>query len=161
MSHDHHAHVQAPTPHILPLSVYWGVFAALVGLTVFTVASAQIDLGPFNVPLAMVVASTKALMVALVFMHLWWDHKQNALIFACSLLFLAIFIVLTMADTEARNLVDPQERNYLIRDEKVQEMMEGNPSAPPRYELNPNSAIKIFELKVPDPSTLKDADAHH
>lgn len=162
MGHHQPEHVEAPKPHVLPLSVYWGVFGALIFLTLFTVATAQIDLGPFNVPLAMAIASTKALMVALVFMHLWWDHKQNALIFAVSLLFLAIFIVLTMADTEGRSIVDSQERNYSIRDEKVQQLSVDNPGAPaPRFKMTDVDGIKTFEMKVPGAGELKNADAAH
>lgn len=162
MSHDTHEHVEPPKPHVLPLSVYWGVFGALIFLTVVTVATAQLDLGPFNVPLALLIASTKGLLVALVFMHLWWDHKQNALIFAVSLLFLVIFIVLTMADTEARGLVDLQKQNYLPRQEMLQEYYEKNPDAvAPRYHTVPGTETKAFELKAPDPAKLHNADAAH
>lgn len=162
MSHDTHEHVEPPKPHVLPLSVYWGVFAALIFLTVVTVATAQLDLGPFNVPLAMLIATTKGSLVALVFMHLWWDHKQNALIFAVSLLFLAIFIVLTMADTEGRGLVDQTKQNYTPRNEMLQEYYEKNPGAvAPRHLPVPGSEIKVFELKPPDPAKLHNADEGH
>lgn len=162
MSQDQHEHVEAPKPHVLPMSVYLGVFGALIFLTAFTVATAQIDLGPFNVPLAMAIASTKAALVAAIFMHLWWDHKQNALIFSVTLLFLAIFIVLTMIDTEGRGLVDTQKQNYLPRGEKVEQLQAEDPTAPaPRNVLVPGSKIKAFEFKAPDPTTLHDADAAH
>lgn len=155
-------HVEAPKPHVLPLSVYWGVFGALIFLTAFTVATAQVDLGPFNIPLAMAIASTKALLVALIFMHLWWDHKQNAIIFACSLIFLSVFIVLTMADTEGRAIVDSQERNFSVRDEKVQELTADKPTGPaPRFKMMDVNGIKSFEMKVPGADELKNADAEH
>lgn len=94
---DHH-------PHVLPLSVYLGVFATLIVFTVITVAVSRIDLGPANLVVALVVATMKAMMVAFVFMHLAFDKKFNTLVFASALIFLAIFIGFTLFDTGWRNL---------------------------------------------------------
>ena len=122
---DHGPHgVEPPHPHVLPLSLYWGVLAALLALTVFTVVSAQVDLGVFNLPLAMLIASTKAALVLAVFMHLWFDNKLNLVVFVSSLLFLSIFIVVTMLDTEGRGLVDPARENFTQRNEAVQKARE-------------------------------------
>ncbi len=126
-----HEHVPAPVPHVLPMPLYLGIFATLIGLTVLTVAVAQIDLGPFTLPIAMLVATVKAALVALVFMHLWFDSKLNAVVFVATLLFLAIFIVLTMFDVLTRAEIDPIRRNFLPRDEIVQKYYEENPEARP------------------------------
>jgi cytochrome c oxidase subunit IV len=109
--------VPAPHAHILPKYVYFGVLGVLLFLTVVTVLTAQIDLGPFNLPLAMVIACTKAALVAGIFMHLYWDHKFNLLIFISSLLFLSIFVIVTMLDTEGRGMVIPERQNFRPRDE--------------------------------------------
>ncbi len=118
-----------PHVHILPKSVYFGVLGALLFLTVVTVLTAQINLGPFNLPLAMVIALTKGSMVCAIFMHLWWDNKFNLLIFVTSLVFLSVFIVVTMLDTEGREIVDGQRANFLPRDEQVQHLRETNAAA--------------------------------
>lgn len=94
---DHH-------PHVLPLSVYFGIFFTLLVLTGITVGVSRIDLGSANLLIAMAVATVKALCVALVFMHLLFDKKFNAIVFSSSVIFLAIFIGFTMADTGARGL---------------------------------------------------------
>ncbi len=112
--------VEAPHAHVLPKAVYFGVLGALLFLTVVTVATAQLNLGVFNLPLAMAIAATKATLVASIFMHLYWDHKFNLLLFVSSLLFLSIFVVLSMLDTEGRGLVDHQRENFLPRDEIVE-----------------------------------------
>lgn len=112
--------VEAPHTHILPKWVYFGVLGALLFLTVVTVATAQLDLGPFNLPLAMLIAGTKATLVAAIFMHLYWDHKFNLTLFAMSLLFLAVFVVLSLMDMQSRGMVDRQRENYLPRDESVE-----------------------------------------
>jgi mono/diheme cytochrome c family protein len=57
-----------------------------------------VDLGRLNFIVAMAIASFKACLVALIFMNLWYDKKENGVIFATSFLFLAIFIVLTSTD---------------------------------------------------------------
>ena len=94
--------------HIIPIKTYLKVFGALMFLTVLTVAVTYIDLGSFNIVLALLIAGTKAGIVATFFMHLLWDDKKNATIFVGSLMFLAIFIGITMTDTEFRGAVNPE-----------------------------------------------------
>jgi caa(3)-type oxidase subunit IV len=88
--HSHH--------HILPNKVLFGIGGSLLALTLITVWVAGIDLGKLNFVVAMAVASLKATLVALFFMNLWYDRKENGIIFATSFLFLAIFLVLTSMD---------------------------------------------------------------
>ncbi|MCF7805861.1 MAG: cytochrome C oxidase subunit IV family protein [Candidatus Marinimicrobia bacterium] len=88
--------------HILPLKVYLGVAAALLFLTAVTVAVSYVDFGPFNMVIAMGIAATKATLVALIFMHLFYDDKLYLTIFIMSILMLAIFIVITLFDTLRR-----------------------------------------------------------
>ncbi|MBD3402811.1 hypothetical protein GF420_07935 [candidate division GN15 bacterium] len=88
--------------HILPLSVYINVGLALLVLTVLTVVVAQMELGVFNTILAMVIAITKASLVALFFMHLKYDNKLYLIVFLAAIAFLGLFIILSMADTETR-----------------------------------------------------------
>lgn len=85
--------------HVMPVPVLLGVFALLMLLTVATVSVTWVDLGPANLWIAMGIATVKAAFVALYFMHLRYDHPFNALIFVTGLLFLALFISLTLLDT--------------------------------------------------------------
>jgi caa(3)-type oxidase subunit IV len=84
--------------HVLPVKLGLMIGAGLLILTAITVWSAGFDLGWANFPLAMLIATTKATMVALIFMNLKYDRKENAVIFATSFLFLAIFISFTATD---------------------------------------------------------------
>jgi len=88
--------------HVTPLKIYLGVGAALFVLTVITVAVSYIDLGPFNLVVAMGIATVKAALVALVFMHLYYDDKLYLTIFIMALLMLSLFIVITLFDTLRR-----------------------------------------------------------
>jgi caa(3)-type oxidase subunit IV len=84
--------------HILPTKVAIGIGCALLCLTGFTVWIAGVDLGKMNFIVAMLVATVKALLVALFFMNLYYDHKENGIIFGTAFLFLAIFFVFTSMD---------------------------------------------------------------
>ena len=88
--------------HIIPLKVYFIVFAVLMVLTVFTVLAAKIDLGSFNIVLAMLIAIIKSTLVLLFFMHLYYDNKTNLLFFLGSVVFLCIFITFTLMDINYR-----------------------------------------------------------
>lgn len=84
--------------HILPVKTIMTIGTALFVLTFVTVWIAGVDLGSLNFVVAVLVASLKASLVALFFMNLWYDKKENGAIFATSFVFLAIFIVLTATD---------------------------------------------------------------
>lgn len=84
--------------YILPTKTALLVGGTLLFLTAVTVWVAHIDLGRLNFIIALFVATVKALLVALIFMNLKNDRKENAAIFATSFVFLTIFIVLTFTD---------------------------------------------------------------
>lgn len=103
-------------PHVTPLWVYFAVYAALLVLTVATVGLYRLDPGhhlvsigfspnlahPINMVLSMIIATIKASLVAMIFMHLWWDNKYYLLLFLGSIIFLAVFMIVTLFDTERR-----------------------------------------------------------
>ena len=91
--------------HILPLRVYLGVGSALLVLTAITVGVSFLHFGGWNLVVALLIASIKASLVALFFMHLKYDNKLYFFIFAFALLFLTILIVFTMFDTLERDRV--------------------------------------------------------
>ena len=84
--------------HILETSTILKVGATLLVMTAITVAVAHLDLGKLNFPVAMLVATFKASLVAMIFMNLKYDAKENAVIFITSFLFLAIFLTFTVTD---------------------------------------------------------------
>lgn len=90
------------TQHVTPLKVYLGVGLALFCLTALTVKISFIHLGGWNVVIALLIASIKASLVALFFMHLLYDRKIYGIVFSMGLVILSIFIALTMFDTLRR-----------------------------------------------------------
>ena len=91
--------------HIIPIRTLAVVFAVLVALTIITVITARIDLGAANVPLALVIAGSKAILVAAIFMALRYDNRVNVLVLSLGVLFAVVFLSLTMADTELRGML--------------------------------------------------------
>lgn len=89
----------AALAHVVSVRVLLAVFAALVLLTVLTLAATWVDLGSGNLCLALGIATLKAALVALYFMHLRYDHPFHALIFVTGLVFLTLFLALTLLDT--------------------------------------------------------------
>lgn len=82
---------------------------ALFALTAITVLAAGVNFGSntTNLVIAMVIATIKASLVALIFMHLLWERGVNAIIFLSSLFFVALFMSFTFFDVETRTLIEP------------------------------------------------------
>lgn len=85
--------------HVLPWQLLVAVWVALMGFTGLTVFQATLDLGGFDLQIAMFIATCKALLVALIFMHLRWDRPFNGLVFLSSLVFAGLFVAISMLDT--------------------------------------------------------------
>ena len=81
---------------------YFGVFVALLALTTVTILVANVDLGPLNTPLALLIAAAKALLVLLFFMHLREAPGLLWVAAGAGFFWLAILIVLTMSDVATR-----------------------------------------------------------
>lgn len=92
MSHHHHKHTTR----------YALVWAALLVLTLITVKAAGYNFGDLNIFIAMFIATVKATLVTLFFMHLIDDNRVNQVVFTSAFLFLAIFVALTASDELVR-----------------------------------------------------------
>jgi cytochrome c oxidase subunit 4 len=82
--------------------VYLAVFAGLLALTVVTVLVSYVDLGLMNVVVALLIASAKASLVALFFMHLKGESRLVWGFALVPILFLALIILGTLVDTQLR-----------------------------------------------------------
>jgi cytochrome c oxidase subunit IV len=88
--------------HVAPKGMYYTVFMALMVLTVVTWAITYVDLGEFNLILALAVAVTKAMLVVVYFMHLKWAPKLLKVTIGSSIFFLLIMFTLTLSDYLSR-----------------------------------------------------------
>ena len=105
-----------PLGHVTSVKLLVAVFLALVALTVATVAVTSIDLGSqWNLVAAMVIATLKAGLVVVFFMHLLWDKKFYLLIFSAALLFVVLFVSLSLNDrSEYQRAIDELEQSALM-----------------------------------------------
>ena len=100
--------------HVVSLGLLAKVFAALVILTVITVAASELNFGEFNLIVALAIAVVKASLVVLFFMHLYWDKPFNSIVFIGCLIFVALFISLALLDTnQYKSTVQPGQRHAL------------------------------------------------
>ncbi|MGL5095726.1 MAG: cytochrome C oxidase subunit IV family protein, partial [Planctomycetia bacterium] len=86
--------------HVLPLSTLFGVAGALMVLTGLTVALNELKFGEYDIVVAMFIATVKAILVGLYFMHLRYDKPLNAFFFCGSLVFVFIFLAACLLDTQ-------------------------------------------------------------
>jgi cytochrome c oxidase subunit IV len=85
--------------HLLPARVLLGTAAALLALTALTVIASRVNLGPFNVVLALAIAGLKASLVAAFFMHLRYERPFQTVILLSAVFFAVVLIGLVAFDT--------------------------------------------------------------
>ena len=106
----HNAHTHEEHEHGGP-SVMLRTLLALLFLTIVTVGASYIDFGQGNVVIALFIATIKASLVALFFMHLRWDKPINAIIAVAGFLFLGIFLMFDVIDFGTRDNLRPVNFN--------------------------------------------------
>ena len=85
--------------HISSVRLLVVVWIALMIGTWLTVSATYVDLGALNIWIGLAIATVKAVLVALYYMHLRWDKPFNGFVFLSAFFFLAIFIGITLMDT--------------------------------------------------------------
>ena len=94
------------TQHVMPIRTNIAVFVALLVLLVMTVVAARLPLGALHVPVAMTIATIKAVLIVLFFMHLLHSHRLMMIVSAASFFWLAIMVALTLNDYLTRGILD-------------------------------------------------------
>ncbi len=85
--------------HISSIRLLVVVLIALMFGTWLTVSVTYLDLGFLNIWIGLAIATAKAVLVGLYYMHLRWDKPFNAFVFLTAFAFLAIFVGIAMMDT--------------------------------------------------------------
>ena len=86
--------------HPLPVPVLLAVFFALILLTLATVAQASFDFGNYDVAIVMGIATVKAALVLLIFMHMAFDKPFNIAVFLGCFVFVGLFVIFTLGDSQ-------------------------------------------------------------
>src|ERR1035438_506257 len=93
---DEHAH------HIVGPGVYGVILFALLVGTGLTVWASFLELGPWNPIIALAIATTKAMLVVLFFMHVKYSTKLTKLTVSAGIFMFLVLISMTLADYMSR-----------------------------------------------------------
>ena len=86
--------------HVLPLKVLLGTWGALMVLTVLTVTVRSIDLGAsLNLMIAMLIATVKATLVCMFFMHLRYDNRFHSIVLMSAIVLGLLFVGFALMDS--------------------------------------------------------------
>lgn len=92
--------------HVVSPKLYLAIFITLVVLTITTWYASTVDLNAYfaglNVIVALVIATCKATLVVLFFMHAYFSTKRTQLIIIVAMFWLATMLFLTMGDYVSR-----------------------------------------------------------
>jgi cytochrome c oxidase subunit IV len=97
------------THHAESIKIYILVWAALIALTFTTVLVSEIELGEWNVVVAITIAVIKALLVVLFFMHVKDSSQLTKLFVVAGFFWMMILFALTFGDYLSRSW-SPQGR---------------------------------------------------
>lgn len=88
---------------MITIKTYFTVFVSLLVLTGITTSAAFVDLGRWNIAVALAIAFAKATLVGLYFMHLRHSSRLTLVFVAASLLWLSHMIVSSLSDYITRS----------------------------------------------------------
>ena len=89
--------------HVVSSRLYWLIWLILIVATFLTAWIATIDLGLFNTVVALVIATCKATLVALIFMHVKYTSERMTKAIVISVVFwLLLLLVLSLTDYSSR-----------------------------------------------------------
>ena len=90
------------TEHIVSPGTYLAIILTLLALTGITVFAAFVDLGRFNIVAALLIATIKATLVVLIFMHAKYAPERTKLVIIAGIFWLAILLFMTLSDYASR-----------------------------------------------------------
>ena len=88
--------------HIVGPGVYLVILFALLVGTALTVWASYVDLGFWNPIIALAIATTKAVLVVLFFMHVWYSTKLTKLTIIAGIFMFLVLISMTLTDYISR-----------------------------------------------------------
>ena len=88
--------------HIVPPGVYAVIITTLLILTGITVFAAYVDLGRFNIVVALGIATVKATLVVLFFMHAKYVPERTKLVIISGIFWLGLLLLMTLSDYVSR-----------------------------------------------------------
>jgi cytochrome c oxidase subunit IV len=91
--------------HVVPFKIYAVIFATLLLLTLVTVDVATYKFGMLSIYIALAVATTKATLVILYFMHVRYAPALVAVFAAAGFVWLLLLLTFTLSDFVTRGWI--------------------------------------------------------
>ncbi len=110
--HDHNDSGHGKGPHVVSLGMLAAVLAILLVLTGLTVWTGNMDLHGLDLSVAMIIATIKATLVCLIFMHLKWDRRFNGMVFLFAVILVGLFLAFMVLDL---NQYQPNVHEYRLQ----------------------------------------------
>jgi cytochrome c oxidase subunit 4 len=101
--------------HIISPGTYVAVILSLLVLTGTTVWAAYVNLGRFNIVVALAIATLKATLVILFFMHAKYSPRRTQLVIIAGIFWLGLLLFMTMSDYVSR--VDYRGKTFPIMED--------------------------------------------
>ena len=99
---------------------YFKTFIALCGLLALTVGANFVNLGPFNVVVALAISIAKGALIMMFFMEVRYSHPIVWLFATASFLWLIILLTITMSDYSTRAWTQPVWTQELRGSNKIE-----------------------------------------
>ena len=84
--------------HVVPKKIYLAVWGTLLVMTLVTTVVAFVDLGRFNTVLALGIATFKASLVVLFFMHAKYSPRLTRVVITAGIFWLCLMLAFSSAD---------------------------------------------------------------
>jgi cytochrome c oxidase subunit 4 len=84
--------------HVISVRTNIITFVVLLLLLFATIGAAYLPLGQWHLPVALSFAAAKAILIGLFFMHLYYARHFTWIVSIAALLWLGIFVTLTLSD---------------------------------------------------------------
>jgi cytochrome c oxidase subunit 4 len=92
--------------HVTPVRTNLIIFGVLMALLVLTIVLSYVNLGPLHFAAAMVIATVKAVLIVLYFMHVRFSPRLVWVFASAAFLWLGILLALTLSDYFSRSWLE-------------------------------------------------------
>lgn len=100
---EHNATVHPETHKVISAGLYWLIWVILIIATFLTAWISTVDLGIFNTVVALIIATCKASIVVLFFMHVkYTSEKMTKAVLVAAIFWLMLLLILSLADYATR-----------------------------------------------------------
>ena len=92
--------------HIISVRTYVIIYVALMLFLAATVGASFLPLGRAHLPVAMTIATIKAVLIVLFFMHVYYSSRLTWVVSVASFLWLGLLLAFLIADYFSRGWLD-------------------------------------------------------